>query len=296
MRLFSKAAVLGGDARTKKIIEGLHHAYPHVDIALWGTEQVGEMAAARRCVTWQEAMLGADVSILPLPIARDGAHLLVDAHVNQNILLEEICSFPKPGSLLLGGMVPPVILRLAEENAVVFRDYYADEVVQQCNAIPTAEGAMAIAIQELPIILPETTALITGYGRVAKALSIRLKMLGARVIVAARRREALACAACDGCETIPIGALELGMPEIQVLFNTIPAPVLTEKVLASLDPQCLVVELAKGVAEGTEIPPHIRFIAAPSLPGRIAPHTAGRILCESILHEIGLWQRKETLC
>ena len=227
MRTIHKIAILGGDRRTETILHGLHRAVPDSVLSVWGTTDVQIPTFAHGTKTWQEAMSGAQVGILPVPVTRDGENLSADPHANQTVPLEALCRFLRPGSLLLGGIIPPVVLRMAEENAVRFLDYYADGVVQTLNAVPTAEGAIAIAIRELPVILPETTAVVTGYGRCAKALANRLHLLGARVIVAARRPEALAEAACDGCETIYLSAFLTDPPSCQILFNTIPVPVFT---------------------------------------------------------------------
>lgn len=293
MRTIHKIAILGGDRRTETILRGLHKAMPEAALSVWGTTDVQIPPYAHGTKTWQEAMSGAQVGILPIPITRDGETLSADPHANQTVPLEALCRFLRPGSLLLGGIIPPVVLRMAEENAVRFLDYYADDTVQTLNAVPTAEGAVAIAIRELPVILPETTAVVTGYGRCAKALANRLHLLGARVIVAARRRSALAEAACDGCETILLDAYLADPQPCQILFNTIPAPVFTASCLENLPENCVFVEMAHGLPPVLEIPGHIRLIRAPGLPGKTAPHTAGRILCDGILEKISVWQNTE---
>ncbi len=303
MRNIEKIALLGGDRRTGRILSGLHQAYPEAQLAVWGIRQEENPYTDRyrientpwltRTKTWQEAMSGAQVGILPIPVTRDGETLSADPHANQTVPLEALCRFLRPGSLLLGGLVPPVLLRLAAENAVHFEDYYEDRVVQTLNAVPTAEGAIAIAIRELPVIFGETTAVVTGYGHCARALAWRLRQLGARVLVTARRPDALAEAACDGCETLALSAFLESPPKCRILFNTIPAPVFTDSCLAALPEDVVFVELADGLPRHLEIPPHIRLIRAPGLPGKTAPETAGRILCDGILTRIKAWEKSE---
>ena len=43
------------------------------------------------------------------------------------------------------------------------------------NAVPTAEGAVQIAMQELPITISQSRCLIIGNGRIGKALHTRLR-------------------------------------------------------------------------------------------------------------------------
>lgn len=293
MRTIHKIALLGGDRRTGMILAGLHRAFPDTSISVWGCADTEIPTYVRLTKTWQEAMSGARVGILPIPVTKDGETLAVSPRANQTVPLEALCRFLRPGSLLMGGIVPPVVLRMAGENAVHFADYYADGVVQTLNAVPTAEGALAIAIRELPVILPETTAVITGYGRCARALASRLHLLGARVIAVARSPEALAEAACDGCETMVLQEFLAAPIPCQILFNTIPAPVFTPECLDGLPEECVFAELAHGLPPEMEIPPHIRLIRAPGLPGKTSPDTAGRILCDAILEKIRVWQNTE---
>lgn len=293
MRNIQKITILGGDKRTETILAGLHRAFPDSALAVWGTTDVTLPSFAHATKTWQEAMSGAQVGILPIPVTRDGENLTADPHANQTVPLEALCRFLRPGSLLLGGLIPTMVVRLAQENAVHFLDYYENGVVQTLNAVPTAEGAIAIAIRELPVILPETTAVITGYGHCARALATRLHLLGTRVIVVARRSEALAEAACDGCETVLLSTFLASPLPCHILFNTIPAPVFTDACLMGLEDGCVFVELAHGLPTALEIPGHIRLIRAPGLPGKTAPHTAGKILCDGILEAIGRWQADE---
>ena len=57
------------------------------------------------------------------------------------------------------------------------------------HAVPTAEGAIQIAMEELPITLHGAKTLVIGYGRLGKLLSHRLSAMGAKVSVAARKWE-----------------------------------------------------------------------------------------------------------
>ncbi len=75
---------------------------------------------------------------------------------------------------------------------------FCPEELAVANAVPTAEGAIQIALEELPITLHGARALVIGYGRLGKALAQRLDGLGARVTVAARSWEALAWAQSRG--------------------------------------------------------------------------------------------------
>ena len=89
------------------------------------------------------------------------------------------------------------------------------------NAVPTAEGAIQLAMEELPVTIDGAKCLITGYGRVGRTLSKRLVSLGAQVTVAARKFADLAWAKSTGCETLELENLA-DAGDFDVIFNTVP--------------------------------------------------------------------------
>ena len=86
----------------------------------------------------------------------------------------------------------------AEAKGLLFRDYFAREELAVANAVPTSEGAIQIAMEELPITLHGARVLVIGFGRLGKVLSGQLKGLGALVSVAARSCTDLAWAQTCG--------------------------------------------------------------------------------------------------
>ena len=153
------------------------------------------------------------------------------------------------------------------------------------NAVPTAEGAIQIAMEELPITIHGARALVIGYGRLGRALSQRLAGLGAKVSVAARKFADLAWAERQ---------LEGWLCCYDLVVNTVPARILSEEDLEDLRPGCLVIDLASkpgGVDLEAAARLGVKVIWALSLPGKVAPVTAGKsikITIYNILHELGV--------
>ena len=155
------------------------------------------------------------------------------------------------------------------------------------NAVPTAEGAVNLAMNERASTLWESRCLVTGFGRCAKALALLLKGFGARVTVAARKQGDLAFARTLGLQTIPLRQLQEVLPQQEIVFNTIPAPVLTRPLLEQLQPECLIIDLASrpgGVDFEAAGELGLKTIWALSLPGKVAPITAGGIIRDTVLH------------
>ncbi len=155
------------------------------------------------------------------------------------------------------------------------------------NALPTAEGAIQIAMEELPITLHDARVLVVGFGRLGRALAPRLRGLGARVWVSARRYEQRAAAESMGLGSEGLDHLPDWLCSYDLVFNTVPAPVLGVEELAALKERALVIDLASrpgGVDMDAAAALGVRVIWALSLPGKVAPVTSGRYIKDTIYH------------
>ena len=234
-----------------------------------------------------ESMRADDVLIFPLPMAQLSADFEKCVPGTEGDLCERLIRALPGDKLLLGGAPDPLYIRLAEEYGSVLVDYYDDETVRLRNAIPTAEAALAIAVEKLPYTIHGSTFAITGYGKCARALALRIRSLGGRVTVAARRDTALAEAMLDGCETMPLAEFLTRPPSVRCVYNTIPAKIFPAEFCARLPEDTLFVELAGERA----LPVCDRVLYAPGLPAKTAPESAGEILSDAILPRIRRYQQ-----
>ena len=122
-----------------------------------------------------------------------------------------------------------------------------------------------------------------------------LLSLSANTIVCARSLPQLARADEMGATTLHISSLAMALANADVVFNTVPAIVLTEKMLERMRPGSLIVDLASAPG-GTDFEAAARLgikaILALGLPGKVAPKTAGKILADSVPQLI----RRELSC
>ncbi len=245
-----------------------------------------ERGAGMKCEPSMEGADRADCVILPLPAAgTDGklnAPLSADSHD-----LEEVLDLLRPGQLVCAGMAGEGLRRMAEERELLLRDYFAREELAVLNAVPTAEGAIQIAMEELPITLHDARALVVGFGRLGRALAPRLRSLGAHVWVSARRYEQRAAAEGMGLGSEGVDHLPDWLCSYDLVFNTVPAPVLGVEELAALKEGALVIDLASrpgGVDMEAAAALGVRVIWALSLPGKVAPVTSGRYIKNTVYH------------
>ena len=168
--------------------------------------------------------------------------------------LAELLRAARPGTLALGGMLSVEAKAIAAEAGVELVDYFAREELTIRNAIPTAEGCIGILMKERSRTLWGSSILLT----------------------------------------IPIDRLGQIAPAFDTVVNTVPAPVLSEAVLARLRPQSFIVDLASRPG-GTDFDAARRLghraIHALSLPAACAPETAGEAVARTVCDMIG--QREE---
>lgn len=162
------------------------------------------------------------------------------------------------------------------------------------NAVPTAEGAIQIAMEQTDVTLHGLPVLVIGNGRVGSILAAKLHALGAQVTVSARNCRDFALIEAAGMESADTRNLTRVLDRFPVVFNTVPAAVLGGPELAKLPPNALVIDLASqpgGVDPSAEPPQGLRLIHALSLPGKVAPVTASiavRDTIYAILREEGI--------
>lgn len=241
-----------------------------------GLRQTGLHSLAERCGT----------VILPLPATRDGRCLNTPLS-NLEVPLDGDFARLFLDSRVFGGMLPKLTATSPLWRGIDCGDYYSREELVVGNAYLTAEGAIGLAIQEYAGGLGGSQCLVTGFGRIGKALCAMLKGIGAQVSCSARRASDLTAIRATGCRAL--GYNELARP-FDIIFNTVPARVLEAPVLEEQRADTLIIELASapgGIDLETAGSLGLRVLAAPSLPGRMSPKASGELIKETVYNMLG---------
>ena len=274
-----KFAVIGGDRRLAALAQALTE-----DGFAVSTYAVEGFAGG----DLKTALRGASVAALPLP-SFDAAGDLI-AQSGARVRAADIAALLAPGMRVFGGKLGAEAAVLAGSGAAVI-DYLDLEQLTAANAVPTAEGAIQIAMERLSVTIQGCCALVIGWGRIGKILARKLALLGADVTVSARREADAAMIAALGMQDEITGRFCRGLSQYDLIVNTVPARVLGRELLASARPDCLIIDLASkpgGVDFDAAAQLGRETVQALSLPGRVAPVSAGRLLRDAILGYLDL--------
>lgn len=223
--------------------------------------------------------------VLPLPFSKDGVN--INAPLSEKPLpLELITRYAKPGALILSGGSSDRLRQLCRDNGLQTENYFDCEELTLKNALLTAEGAVSLLISSSEQSLFNSSALITGYGRIAAYLARLLREFRCRVTIAARSPVQREKALLDGFCTLPAELAGLAAASADFIINTVPAELFTEESFGKMPDGAVYMELATR----TSVPEReyaqaagVKHIMASGLPGRFSPKTAGEAIAQAVI-------------
>ena len=233
----------------------------------------------------KEAMNSSDVIVLPLPFTRDRLTLNTPLF-DDVVLISDIVALLSHKKTVFGGQLPKSFCEELESRACKYCDYFLLDELAIYNAVPTAEGVVQVLIEELPVTIHGMKCAVLGYGRVGKVIANTIKSLGAEVTVFARKQSAFAEIHASSMKYKHFDALSTEVDDFDALINTVPVKVLGHPQLSRLNSDCVLVEVASapfGIDFQVAKEKAFKVIKAGSLPGKVAPKTAGEIIGRSIL-------------
>ena len=225
---------------------------------------------------------GITVTDTPAP---DVTHLLLpapsfesDGRIKGGGILEHILAdLPENVTVIGGNLRHPSLAGIATVDLLQDVGYVTE------NAAITADCALRIALNALPVVLRDCPVLVIGWGRIGKCLAELLKSAGASVTVAARKETDLALLRALNFSAVDTQSLNNATEKYRVIFNTVPAPVMD----STGNTKCIKIDLAsqQGIA-GSNV------IRALGLPGKNAPESSGLLIADTVMRVV---LGKETL-
>ncbi|MDR6552764.1 dipicolinate synthase subunit DpsA [Paenibacillus qinlingensis] len=277
-------AIMGGDARQLEVIQ----KFTELDatVILLGFDNLGRQFHGVTNVKLDPELFGhVDALILPV-VGTDETGQVESIFSSEEMILtdEHISALPKHAKVYTG-MAKSYLKKLVSAHGIELVELLDRDDIAIYNSIPTAEGALMMAIQNTDITIHGSMCMVLGFGRTGFTMAKTLQGLGATVKVGVRKPEHYARAWEMGFQPFYTKDLYPEVGNIDLLFNTIPTMIVTAQVITNIPHRALIIDLASRPG-GTDFrfaeKRGIKAMLAPGLPGIVAPKTAGRIMANTL--------------
>lgn len=268
---------VGGDARQ------IYMSRKLCDYGRVYTMKINDLSGKTISVERPELM-GEKADVLVLPIM-NGKSMEIPCQGGAKIYCHELVRCLRTNAVVTGGRLSTGIIEYFSALGFDVTDYFKREELVIKNCIPTAEGALQLAMQESAATVSGSRVLVIGFGRVAKATARLFAAAGAEVSCAARKLSAIAEAENSGCKAFHIDELFGHIGRYNFIINTVPALILDSTMLSAVSKDTVIIDLASkpgGVDFEAAAAMNRRTIQALSLPGKVAPITSGEIISEAV--------------
>lgn len=280
-----EVAFVGGDARQLEVIDKLSQMDASITLIGFDNLQQSFNGVHKLMDLTEEAFVGKDIVILP-PVGTDDMGRVDSIFSTKELVLTDhiIAALPSHAKVYTG-MAKKFLKQLCEGHGVQVIELFERDDVAIYNSIPTAEGAIMLAIQNTDITIHGSQSMVLGFGRTGFTMARTLKGLGACVKVGVRRPEHYARVWEMGFKPFYIKDLFEQVANIDLLFNTIPTMIVTAQVITNIPHRAVIIDLASRPG-GTDFrfaeKRGVKAMLAPGLPGIVAPKTAGRIIASTL--------------
>ncbi len=279
---------LGGDARQIEVIRKCVEMDATVSAAGFDKWEAPSPGVSLEQMS-VELLSNADVLVLPTVGCDDVGNInaLLSSHPLQ-LLEAHIAALPSHCKVYTG-MAKSYLRNLCARHSLKLVELLNRDDVAIYNSIPTAEGALVMAIQNTDFTIHGSTSMVLGMGRTGFTMARSLQGLGSSVKVGVRRQEHYARAEEMGWKPFMTEELLLHVPDVDLIFNTIPSMIINAQILSRLSRQCVIIDLASAPG-GCDFryaeKRGIKAILAPGLPGIVAPKSAGIIMANALIQSI----------
>lgn len=254
----------------------------------FSAEAIPEKMTLKPAVTDKDGFY--DFAVLPVPpLDNDG--MITAPFSNEKISPTEIRRLVKPDGIIFVGKYDPKLTEVF--GSMEITDYMEREDLSLKNAVPTAEGAVEIALSELPVTLNGLKVLIVGLGRIGMSLAEILKGFGADVTASVRNAKGAAKSRILGIKSVCTDKMDT---DYSLVFNTVPEMIFDNELLEKFGNDTLFIDLASkpgGIDFESAAALGKKVIWALGIPGKTAPVTSGEFIAETvagIIEERGLYK------
>ncbi|SPF55249.1 Dipicolinate synthase subunit A [Candidatus Desulfosporosinus infrequens] len=274
-------AVIGGDDRELYLIPELQKQGAY--IVGVGFENASPIPGMMLAPSLQDVVGQVDALLFPMFGTDERGVVKAKYSASPIVLNKEVLQAIPARVPLIIGWARPALKSVAEKLGILLVETITLNEITILNSIPSAEGAIQMAMEATTITIHGSESFVLGLGRTGWTLARMLKGIGAHVTGVARKPSDLARADEMGFQAVHFADLEDEIGRAEIIFNTVPHLILDRVMLDKVARDAVIVDLAS-IPGGTDFEYAqmlgIKALLAPGLPGIVAPKTAGRILAQ----------------
>lgn len=233
-----------------------------------GGHHVTEARSAREAdAVLERGPAGFDFVVLPIRAAENGVTELS----GQPIAVDAFLKGLRPGVPVFTGRRTEYLKGLS----LRLYNFFEDEELARKNAALTAEGVLYLLLSRTSRSIFDYTYDLLGAGKTGACIYALLTRLGLKVRLVTRR---------GGDGSVPYDSWRAA-PPAPVVINTVPGPVVTGDMLADWTRKVFLLDLSSGelgADPAAKAAANLTYLAAPPLPGLVAPESAGALLADYV--------------
>lgn len=276
-------SIIGGDLRIVELAKTLRK-HKENQIYIYGMEECEDIKDINQSENLKQIVEKSEEIITSIPLSKDGI-TINSPYSNKKIYIKDLFEYSKNKKIITGNITDEIKSNIKDLNSNKIIDVMELEELAILNSIPTAEGAIQIAMQKSKITIHNSCCLVMGFGRIGKILAKMLNGLGANVFCEARKKKDIAYIKSYGYNAIELSKLNDYLNKFDFIFNTIPYIILNKDNLNFVNKECFIIDLASkpgGIDFDYANKLNLQTEWALALPGKVAPKTAANYLYEII--------------
>lgn len=198
-----------------------------------------------------------------------------------NVLIEvNTLSTVEDGAQIFCGRVAKDAELLANSRDITLFSYNQSEQFQAVNSRLTAEGTLQIIIERSKRSVADCYVFILGFGRTGAAVANILGKLDVAFDVASTSSVRPAHAFAKRV----LAMNNFNFSPYDVVINTVPSPIISDKELLSMKDDCVYIDLASKSAINLDYARYLSIDADiyPALPAKTCPYSAAKAMFEYI--------------
>jgi dipicolinate synthase subunit A len=235
-------AVLGGDIR---MLEHMRLArLAGAKVQHYGSiPGADDVAGRRQSRSLAEAVQGARIISCPIPGLGADDELYAKYTTEKLRLTSDVLKGAAPGALMFTCYSTPRMDEWAKVASVKIVPYGTDDALSIMHAVPTAEGAIRIAIENTDDTLLGMDVLCIGLGRVGVSVAQAFEGMKSRVSLAARNPAQLARAWAMNTVPIDLRQLQSQIGNFGLIVSSAAGRVLEKDLLELTRPDVVIIDL-----------------------------------------------------